>query len=88
VEKVAKFVADHFRKNVEPLGYKAFLVGVDREACALYKQALDKHLPSDYSTVVYTATHNDSALLAKYHLTEDEEKKVRKAFIKREVLPK
>ena len=88
VDKVAQLVADHFRKNVEPLGYKAFLVGVDREACALYKQALDKHLPSDYSTVVYTAAHNDSALLAEYHLTEDEEKKVRKAFIKKDVLPK
>ena len=88
VEKVGQFIADHFRKNVEPLGYKAFLVGVDREACALYKKALDKHLPSDYSTVVYTAAHNDSALLAEYHLTEDEEKKVRKAFVKRDILPK
>ena len=30
-----------FAGNVEPLGYKAFLVGVDREACVLYKEALD-----------------------------------------------
>jgi len=28
VEKVAAFVAEHFRENVLPLGYKAFLVGV------------------------------------------------------------
>jgi type I restriction enzyme, R subunit len=42
IDKVARFVAQHFRENVEPLGYKAFLVGVDREACALYKNALDK----------------------------------------------
>src|SRR3546814_1804305 len=42
VDEVARFVAQHFRENVEPLGYKAFLVGVDREACALYKQALDQ----------------------------------------------
>ena len=35
VAHVAAFVARHFRENVEPLGYKAFLVGVDREACAL-----------------------------------------------------
>ena len=34
VPKVAQYVADHFRQNVEPLGYKAFLVAVDREACA------------------------------------------------------
>ena len=31
VEKVAAFVAGHYRENVEPLGYKAFLVGVNRE---------------------------------------------------------
>lgn len=37
IEKIAKFVADHYKENVEPLGYKAFLVAVDREACAHYK---------------------------------------------------
>ena len=31
------------------MGYKAFLVAVDREACALYKKALDKYLPPEYS---------------------------------------
>jgi type I restriction enzyme R subunit len=41
---------------VEPLGFKAFVVAVDREACALYKQALDRYLPEEYSRVVYTAT--------------------------------
>src|SRR3990170_3225791 len=44
VEQVAQYVARHFRENVDPLGYKAFLVGVDREACALYKRALDRYL--------------------------------------------
>ena len=41
IEQVARFVVDHYLSNVEPLGYKAFLVAVDREACALYKQVLD-----------------------------------------------
>ncbi|HUF74645.1 MAG TPA: HsdR family type I site-specific deoxyribonuclease, partial [Longimicrobiales bacterium] len=82
VEKVAAFVSKHFRENVEPLGYKAFLVGVDREACALYKKALDQHLPSDYSAVVYTPMHNDSEILAEYHVSADGEKRIRKAFIK------
>jgi type I restriction enzyme R subunit len=88
VERVAKFVAQHFRENVEPLGYKAFLVGVDREACALYKKALDKHLPTEYSAVVYTAVHNDSELLAEFKIGEDEEKRIRRAFIKRDTQPK
>lgn len=88
VQKVARFVAEHFKKNVEPMGYKAFLVGVDREACALYKKALDQYLPSDYSTVVYSAVHNDTELLAQYHLNEGEEKSVRQAFRKKDKLPK
>jgi type I restriction enzyme R subunit len=82
IEKVAAFVARHFRENVEPLGYKAFLVGVDREACALYKRALDRHLPPETSRVVYTAAQNDEGLLPQYHLSDDEEKRVRKAFTK------
>jgi type I restriction enzyme R subunit len=88
VERVARFVAQHFRENVEPLGYKAFLVAVDREACALYKEALDRYLPSEYSTVVYTSAHNDNEVLAQFKLSEDEEKRVRRACIKRESLPK
>ena len=35
MERVGKYVAEHYTQYVEPLGYKAFLVGVDRQACAL-----------------------------------------------------
>lgn len=52
VAKVAAFVAEHFRENVLPLGYKAFVVAVDREACAKYKQALDKLLPPEWTEAV------------------------------------
>lgn len=82
---VAKFVADHFKKNVQPLGYKAFLVAVDREACALYKQELDKHLPPEYSAPVYIHVHNDSAkvpIIAKYQLSDSAEESARKQFPK------
>lgn len=88
VERVAKFVAEHYRSNVEPLGYKAFLVGVDREACAFYKEALDRYLPEEYSRVVYTHVHNDRPELTKHQLSEDKEKEVRRAFIKPGMPPK
>nr|WP_235826635.1 HsdR family type I site-specific deoxyribonuclease [Acidithiobacillus ferridurans] len=68
IQQVAQFVAVHYRQNVEPLGYKAFLVGVDREACAHYKHALDQFLPPEYSEVVYTGSNNDSKLLKEFHL--------------------
>ena len=88
VEKIAAHVAQHFRENVEPLGFKAFLVGVDREACALYKKALDKLLPTEYSRVIYSPSHNDEALLKEYWLSEEDEKKIRRAFIAKAEQPK
>jgi type I restriction enzyme R subunit len=91
VEMAAQFVAKHFRENVEPLGYKAFLVAVDREACALYKNALDKYLPTEYSAAIYTksaADVIDRPLVAELQLDDTAEKKARKAFPKPSQLPK
>jgi type I restriction enzyme R subunit len=88
VEKVAAFVAEHYTQNVEPMGYKAFLVAVDREACALYKEALDKHLPPAYSEVVYSPAHNDGEKLRRHYLDEAEEKQLKKTFRKKDSLPK
>ena len=78
----------HFRENVEPMGFKAFLVAVDRPACAAYKCELDKLLPPEYSKVVYSPYYNDPADMKEYYLGEDEEKQVRKDFLKKGSLPK
>ncbi|HEY76397.1 MAG TPA: HsdR family type I site-specific deoxyribonuclease [Thermoflexia bacterium] len=88
VDRIAAHIARHYRENVEPLGFKAFVVAVDREACALYKQALDRYLPPEYSRVVYTPYHKDPELLRQYHLDETAEKQVRKAFRDPDRLPK
>ena len=88
IKKVAEYVARHYCENVEPLGYKAFLVAVDREACALYKKALDKFLPPEYSEVVYTGNNNDKPLLKEFHIDEKKEKAIRKNFTKFGELPK
>ena len=82
VDKIAQYVAKHYTENVEPLGYKAFLVAVDRPACAKYKEALDRYLPSHYSQVVYTSSHNDKPELKKYYLDKQAEKALRKNFPK------
>ena len=88
IKKVTKYVFEHFKDYVEPMGYKAFLVCVDREACAYYKEELDKHLPENYSKVVYSSGHNDSELLKKYQIEDEEEKKIRDSFVKPDELPK
>ena len=88
IEGIAKYVAKHFQDTVEPMGFKAFLVAVDREACALYKQALDNYLPPEYSEVVYSPSHQDSEDLKAYHRTSDAEKDIRKKFIDKNEQPK
>ncbi len=82
IQKVARYVADHYRQNIEPLGYKAFLVGVDREACAFYKEALDTLLPPEYSKIVFTGNNNDPRHLKKWHLDARRERQIRKEFTK------
>ena len=89
VDEVAAFVANHFSNSVEPMGYKAFLVAVDREACVLYKKALDKYLPPEYCEVVISsAGKKDSEELQNFRISGEEEKAVRKAFRHPEELPK
>ncbi|MFZ8847552.1 MAG: type I restriction endonuclease subunit R [Candidatus Hydrothermia bacterium] len=88
IEKIAQYIAEHFRKYVEPLGYKAFVVAVSRKACVLYKKALDKHLPPDYSRVVISQYYNDPEEIKSYYLSKEEERKVREDFKNPEKLPK
>lgn len=88
IEKVGKFVAEHFKQYIEPMNYKAFLVAVDREACALYKKELDKYLPKEWSEVVYTGNNNDSELLKEFAHDEVKEKEIRRDFTKFGTTPK
>ncbi len=88
VKKVTEYIVKHFRENVEPLGYKAFIVAVDREACTLYKKNLDKHLPEEYSQIVYSKGLNDSRELSKYTISDDKEQQIRKSFKKQGFDPK
>ena len=85
VDKVAAFVAEHFRNKVDPLGYKAFLVGVNREACAKYKKALDELLPPEWTRAVYSRDDDDvvtAPLVADFQLTANQEADTRLMFRK------
>jgi len=85
IEKVAAFVAKHFQENVLPLGYKAFLIAVNREACATYKRALDRHLPPSWSEAIYSENASDAVdrpLVAELQLDRDREATVKALFKK------
>jgi type I restriction enzyme R subunit len=91
IEKVAAFIAEHFRENVMPLGYKAFVVGVNREACAKYKRAIDKHLPPEWSVPIYSENANDALdrpLVAELQVSDAEEDEARTLFARPDKDPK
>lgn len=91
IENVAAFVAQHFQENVMPLGYKAFVVAVNREACAKYKRALDKLLPAEWAVPVYTdnaADIVDRPLVAELQISPEREEDVRLLFKKADRDPK
>ena len=52
VGRICADVARHFQEKVAPNGFGAQVVAYDREACVLYKQALDRVLPAEMSDVV------------------------------------
>lgn len=53
-----------------------------------YKETLDCYLPPEYSAVVISKGHNDTEELARYHLSGEQEKNIRKSFRKPDELPK
>lgn len=64
-----------------------FFKVVDEEGAAS-KEAIDGYLPPEYTRVVYTGDHKDNELLRRYHISEEEEKTIRKAFKSPEEMPK
>ena len=66
VKLIAKDVSEHFSDIVEPTDLKAMIVTVDREACALYKNAIDQLLPPSYSEIVMTVEQNPRSIIKDY----------------------
>ena len=88
IEKISKFIANHFLKNIEPLGFKAFVVAVDREACVTYKKYLDQFMSPNLSEVIISKTNDDNLDLKKFHFDDNKQKKILKDFIENEEKPK
>ena len=67
------------------------MVAVDREACAKYKRALDKHLPAEWTVPVYTENTDDIVkrpLVAELQLSARGEEDARLMFKKADEQPK
>lgn len=72
VEIVVEKMLEHFLAYPDPSGFKAQLVGVDRTACARFKDALDaklkvRGLPPEWCDVIISEGQNDDEDLARFH---------------------
>lgn len=83
-ERVRTIVADivqHYREKVEPNGFKAQIVTFDREACVLYKNALDELMPREASDIVMTVGQGDPVEWhQKYKRRREDEEKLLDRF--------
>jgi type I restriction enzyme R subunit len=66
IKRIAEDISNHFKEIVEPTELKAIIVTIDREACVMYKEAIDKFLPPSYSEVVMTFNPNDRGIIKDY----------------------
>lgn len=72
-------IAQHYRAKVEPNGFGAQVVTFDRESCLLYKQELDKHLPTEVSDIVISVNSGEQQY-APYRRDRDAEEKLLDRF--------
>ena len=81
VNQIVKDIVEHFRKHVEPEGFKAMIVTPDRHACIQYKEELDKFLPFAASKVVISTNANDEfEFKQKWGMDKDQQEKVVEEF--------
>jgi type I restriction enzyme R subunit len=75
ISKICADIAQHYRENVEPNGFKGMVVTYDQESCLLYKDELEKHLPPEAIDVVISATGNNERFKP-YDRSRDQEEKL------------
>lgn len=81
VEAICLDLIEHYTKFIQPNGFKAQIVAVNREAAALYKETLDKlHAPQ--SAIIISGSNKDDAALVRHHTSEDERKELIARFCK------
>ena len=79
VQKICADIAKHYEDKVAPFGFGAQVVTFDREACVLYKQALDEYLPSEVSDIVMTVNSGEEEY-AQWRRSRDEEERLLDRF--------
>ncbi len=88
IKTLAKDIYDDYRTVVEPLGYKAQVVGCDKEACVLYYNELIKcGFERSEIKIIFSESNYDDAdhyeLYRDHYLSDGDRKKLIKQFKRR-----
>ncbi len=79
IRAVVKDIVAHYQAKVAPNGFKAQVVCYDRQACVLYKEAMDDLLPPEASDVVMTVNAGEPEY-KDYDRRKDEEEQLLDRF--------
>ena len=78
VEIIVEKILKHFLEHPDPNGFKAQIVAVDRKACVLYKEALDRKLksrglPAEWSDVIISAAQNSEPDIERFEYPKNKQ---------------
>lgn len=75
IEKICADIAQHYKANVEPNGFKAMVVTYDQDSCLLYHAELVKHFSPEALEIVISASGKDERYKP-YDRSRDQEEKL------------
>ena len=81
IETICLDLIDHYAKFIQPNGFKAQVVAVNRETAVMYKETLDR-LQGPQSAIIMSATNKDEERLVRHHISEERRKELIARFCK------
>jgi len=81
IEQVCLDLVEHYTKFIQPNGFKAQVVAVNRETAALYKETLDR-LNAPQSAIIISGSNKDDERLVRHHKSEEQRKELIERFCK------
>ena len=81
IEQICMDLIKHYETHIQPNGFKAQIVAIDRETAVLYHETL-KRLYAPESAVIISVTNDDDPPIKQYKLTADQEAQIIERFKK------
>jgi len=87
IEVLAADIAKDFKERLEPQGFKAQVVAIDKEACVLYYRELLKYFDKSELQIVFSTGQYETSeryeMFSPFYLTDKERKQLIEKFKKR-----